>query len=123
MAQVGEVVAPSAQSGGSTRSGIMTIVDGQGRPIFNMSYDKNAGLQPTVLGKPVYFAADMPSVAANALAAIYGDIRSAYQVVDRAGIRVLRDPYSNKPYVVFYTTKRVGGAVVNFEAYAIQKLA
>ena len=74
-------------------------------------------------GWPVRFAADIPAIGANALAAIYGDIRKAYQVVDRLGIRVLRDPYTNKPYILFYTTKRVGGAVVNFEAYVIQKLA
>ena len=43
-------------------------------------------------------------------------MREAYQIVDRIGIRTLRDPYSNKPYVEFYTTKRVGGDVVNFEA-------
>ena len=46
-----------------------------------------------------------------------------YQIVDRLGIRVLRDPYSEKPFIQFYTTRRVGGAVVNFEAYLIQKLA
>lgn len=101
---------------------IMTLVDGQSRPIFNLAYDKNAGLEPTILGKPVRFAADMPAVAANALAAIYGDIKAAYQIVDRTGIRVLRDPYSEKPFIQFYTTRRVGGAVVNFEAYCIQKL-
>ena len=45
-----------------------------------------------------------------------GDMREAYQIVDRIGVRVLRDPYSNKPYVEFYSTKRTGGDVVNFEA-------
>jgi HK97 family phage major capsid protein len=106
----------------ASNANIMQIVDGQGRPIFNMSYDKNAGLQPTILGKEVYFANDIPLFAANALAAIYGDIRQAYQIVDRRGIMVLRDPYSNKPYVAFYTTKRVGGAVINFEAIKIQQI-
>lgn len=106
----------------SSNFNIMTIVDGQSRPIFNLAYDKNVGLEPTILGKPVRFAADIPSAAANALAAIYGDIREAYQIVDRMGIRVLRDPYSEKPFIQFYTTRRVGGAVKNFEAYVIQKL-
>jgi HK97 family phage major capsid protein len=101
---------------------LLTIVDGQSRPIFNLSYDKNAGLEPTILGKPVRFAADIPAVGANALAAIYGDVRKAYQIVDRNGIRVLRDPFTAKPHIYFYTTKRTGGAVVNFEAYVIQKL-
>lgn len=98
---------------------LLGIADGQGRPIFNMGYDKNSGLEPTILGKRVYFAADMPAVATNAAAMAYGDFRKAYQIVDRKGITVLRDPFTNKPFVRFYTTKRVGGAVVNFEAYVL----
>lgn len=106
----------------ATNASLLKIKDGESRPIFNMTFDKNAGLQPTIMGKPVYFAADMPSVASAALAAAYGDIRSAYQIVDRTGIRVLRDPYTDKPNIAFYTTKRVGGGLVNFEAIKLQKL-
>ena len=51
------------------------------------------------------------------------DMREAYQIVDRIGIRTLRDPYSTKPYVEFYTTKRVGGDVMNFDAFKIIKFA
>jgi HK97 family phage major capsid protein len=58
----------------------------------------------------------MPDPASNSLSVAVGDMREAYQIVDRIGIRTLRDPYSAKPYVEFYTTKRVGGDVVNFEA-------
>jgi HK97 family phage major capsid protein len=58
----------------------------------------------------------MPSPAASTLSIAVADWREAYQIVDRVGIRTLRDPYSSKPYVQFYTTKRVGGDVVNFEA-------
>lgn len=73
-----------------------------------------------LLGRPVYFAADLPSaVAATTDMLIYGDIRAAYQIVDKLGVRMLRDPYSAKPYVVFYTTKRVGGAVKNGEAVKV----
>lgn len=107
----------------ASNANLMQIKDGQGRPIFNMTYDKNMGLQPTLLGQPVYFAADVAAIASNALAMAYGDIRQAYQIVDRVGIRVLRDPYSNKPYISFYTTKRVGGAVVNCEAVKIGKIS
>lgn len=107
----------------ATNASLLKLVDGESRPIFNMVYDKNAGLQPTILGKSVYFAADMPSVGAGALAAAYGDFRAAYQIVDRAGIRVLRDPYTDKPNVAFYTTKRVGAGAVNFEAYKLQKIS
>ena len=61
--------------------------------------------------------------AANSLSIAYGDFRAGYQIVDRVGVRVLRDPFTAKPFVKFYTTKRVGGDVVNFEAIKLQKLA
>lgn len=102
---------------------LLKIKDLNGSPIFNMTYEKTAGVQSGILGKPLYFAADVPAVATNALAMIYGDIRAAYQIVDRVGLRVLRDAYTAKPYVKFYTTKRVGGAVVNFEAFKIGKIS
>jgi HK97 family phage major capsid protein len=53
----------------------------------------------------------------------FGDFRAGYTVVDRVGIRSLRDPYSNKPYVGFYVTKRVGGMVVNSEAIKVLKFS
>ena len=64
---------------------------------------------------------DMPALAANSLSLSFGDFRTAYQIVDRIGIRVLRDPFTSKPFVKFYTTKRVGGGVVNFEAIKFLK--
>lgn len=75
-----------------------------------------AGQPATVLGYPVASFEDMPAPAANSLSIAVADMREAYQIVDRLGVRVLRDPYSSKPYVQFYTVKRVGGDVVNFEA-------
>lgn len=102
---------------------VMKLKDGEGRPIFNPNYDKVAGLTTQVMGRPLYFAADIASISSASLSAIYGDIRRAYQIVDRIGFRVLRDPFTSKPHVLFYTTKRVGGAVVNFEAYKIQKMS
>jgi HK97 family phage major capsid protein len=77
----------------------------------------------TLLGRPIHTATDMPVAAADSLSVAYGDFGRAYQVVDRVGVRVLRDPFTAKPYVKFYTTKRVGGDVVNFEAIKLQKLA
>lgn len=88
-------------------------------PIFNMQYSQNTGLETTLLNRPLRFADDMPAVGASANAIAYGDFRAGYLVVDRIGIRVLRDPYSAKPYVEFYSTKRVGGDVVNAEAIKI----
>jgi len=62
-------------------------------------------------------------VAANSYSVAFGDFAKGYLIVDRAGISVLRDPYSAKPYVLFYTTKRVGGGVQNFDALKVLKFA
>lgn len=75
-----------------------------------------AGQPASLLGYPIASFEDMPNPATGSLSIAVGDMRAAYQIVDRVGIRTLRDPYSAKPYVEFYTTKRVGGDVVNFEA-------
>jgi HK97 family phage major capsid protein len=76
-----------------------------------------AGQPATLLGYPVAAFEDMPNPTTTGAKAIaVGDMRAAYQIVDRAGIRVLRDPFTAKPFVLFYTTKRTGGDVVNFEA-------
>jgi HK97 family phage major capsid protein len=82
-----------------------------------------AGQPATLLGYPVAPFEDMPSPATNSLSIAVGDMRAAYQIVDRMGIRTLRDPFSSKPNVEFYSIKRVGGDVVNFEAIKIIKLA
>lgn len=83
----------------------------------------SSGTSDTLLGAEVLQSADMPNVTNGALAIAFGDFSSAYQIVDRQGIRVLRDPFTEKPFVKFYTTKRVGGDVVNFEALKLMKLS
>ena len=83
----------------------------------------SVGQKASLMGFPVVEAEDMPVVAANAHAIAFGDFRRGYLVVDRTGVRVLRDPYSAKPYVLFYTTKRVGGGVQNFEAIKLVRFA
>ena len=80
-----------------------------------------AGAPETLLGHPITRAEDVATLAADSLSLWFGDFRQAYQIVDRTGIRTLRDPFTAKPYVVFYTTKRTGGAVVNFEALKAMK--
>lgn len=67
--------------------------------------------------------ADMPGVAAGSLSIAFGDFKRGYLSVDRQGVRVLRDPTSAKPYVLFYTTKRVGGGVQDFDAIKVLKFA
>jgi HK97 family phage major capsid protein len=80
------------------------------------------GVPPTLAGEPVVDMPGMPSVAAGNIAALYGDMVETYQVIDRIGIRVLRDPYTAKPFVLFYTTKRVGGGVKNPTAMRALKI-
>ena len=80
-----------------------------------------AGGEASLMGFPVTEAEDMPDIAANSLSLAFGDFRRGYLVVDRLGVRVLRDPYSAKPYVLFYTTKRVGGGVQDFDAIKLLK--
>jgi HK97 family phage major capsid protein len=76
-----------------------------------------------LLGKPVIFMDDMPAVAANALSVVYADFAQAYTILDRVGLQVLRDPYSNKGFITYYTTQRVGGDVTSFDAISIGKVA
>tara|TARA_Y100000385_G_scaffold289334_1_gene358479 strand:+ start:7926 stop:9149 length:1224 start_codon:yes stop_codon:yes gene_type:complete len=76
-----------------------------------------------LLGKPVIFMDDMPAVAANALSVVYADFSQAYTILDRVGLQVLRDPYTNKGFVTYYTTQRVGGDVTSFDAITIGKVA
>jgi HK97 family phage major capsid protein len=68
---------------------------------------------------PVIEAEDMPDIAAGSLSIVFGDFNRGYLVVDRAGVSVLRDPYPAKPYVLFYTTTRVGGGVHDFVKLSI----
>lgn len=77
----------------------------------------------TVLGYPVTEIEDMPNIGADTIPIAFGDFQRGYLIVDRAGVRVLRDPYSAKPYVLFYVTKRVGGAVQNFDAIKLLKFS
>ena len=82
----------------------------------------SAGTPDTLLGVPVMIAADMPVPAASSLSVAVGDFKRAYTIVDRVGIRTLRDPFTAKPFVRFYTTRRVGGKVVNTDAIKLLKL-
>ena len=75
----------------------------------------------TFMGFPLAESEAMPDVAVDSFALAFGDFTAGYLIVDRIGVRVLRDPYSAKPYVLFYTTKRVGGGVQNFEAIKLMK--
>lgn len=82
-----------------------------------------AGVPESIAGYPVTRAEDMPALATGSLSLAFGDFAQGYQIVDRLGVRTLRDPFTDKPYVKFYSIKRVGGAVVNFEAIKFLKFS
>jgi HK97 family phage major capsid protein len=77
----------------------------------------------TLLGAPVFVSNHLPALDKDSKSIILADFKAAYKIVDRIGIRVLRDPFTDKPFVKFYTTKRVGGDVVNSEAIKIMKMS
>ena len=104
-----------------TQSAIRKFKDTTGNYLWSPGLQ--AGAPPTLLGYPVAVDDNMPDIAANSLSIAFGDFRRGYLVVDRQGVRVLRDPYSAKPYVLFYTTKRVGGGVQDFDAIKLLKFA
>ncbi|HEX6956253.1 MAG TPA: phage major capsid protein [Agromyces sp.] len=99
---------------------IRKFKDSQGQYLWTQGFDKTPA---TILGYGYREAVDMPTIGAGAKAVIFGDFRRGYVVLDRQQVRVLRDPYTAKPFVEFYTTKRVGGKVVLPEALRTQTVA
>ena len=95
--------------------------DGEGNYLWQPNNEP--GEPARLMGYPVAEAEDMPDVASDSYSIAFGDFRRAYLIVDRVGVRVLRDPYSAKPYVLFYTTKRVGGGVQDYDAIKLLKFA
>jgi len=105
----------------ATQAVIRKMKDGDGNYLWQPA--AKAGDASTLMGFPVAESEDMPDMAADSYSVAFGDFRRGYLIVDRVGIRVLRDPYSSKPYVLFYTTKRVGGGVQDFDAIKLLKFA
>ena len=100
---------------------IRLFKDGQGRYLWQPAL--TVGQPDSLLGYPIVDGEDMPAIGSNAFPIAFGDFAETYQIVDRIGIRTLRDPFTNKPFVGFYTTKRVGGGAVNFESTKFLKMA
>ncbi len=105
----------------STLAEVRKLKDGNDNYIWQPDFQMKQG--GTLLGFNVVEAEDMPDITAGSLSIAFGDFSAGYQIVDRQGIRILRDSFTAKPYVKFYTTKRVGGDVVNFEAIKLMKFA
>ncbi|MBU1212965.1 MAG: phage major capsid protein [Alphaproteobacteria bacterium] len=103
----------------STQAEIRKMKDADGTYLWQPA--SRPGEPSTLMGFPVVESEDMPDIAADSHSVAFGDFRRGYLIVDRVGIRVLRDPYSSKPYVLFYTTKRVGGGIQDFEALKLLK--
>jgi len=82
-----------------------------------------AGQPDRLLGYGVTIDQFVPAVATNSLSLAFGDFKEAFTIVDRIGVRTLRDPYTAKPYIRFYSTKRCGAGAVNFEAVKFLKFA
>ncbi|MBD11756.1 phage major capsid protein [uncultured Roseovarius sp.] len=104
-----------------TAGTIRKMKDADGR--FLWSDGLAAGEPARLMGYPVLIAEDMPDIAAGANAIAFGDFHAGYTVAERPDLRVLRDPYSAKPHVLFYATKRVGGDVSDFKAIKLLKFA
>ena len=105
----------------ATMGTVRLMTDGQGNYLWQPTYV--AGQPSSLNGYPLTEVADMPDLAANALPIAFGDFKQGYTIYDRKGVTLLRDPYSAKPYVLFYTTKRVGGACVDPNAYFAMRIA
>lgn len=104
-----------------TQAAVRKLKDADGNYLW--SPGASAGAKATLLGFGLVEAEDMPDVGAAATPIAFGDFRRGYLVVDRTGVNVLRDPYSAKPYVLFYTTKRVGGGVQDYDAIKLLKFS
>ncbi len=100
---------------------IRKIKDADGNYIWQPA--TQPGAMPSLLNFPVVECEEMPDLSDGSLSIAFGDFNRGYLIVDRIGVRVLRDPFSAKPYVLFYTTKRVGGGVQDFNAVKFLKFA
>ena len=105
----------------ATEAIVRKMKDGAGRYLWEPS--DQPGTPATLMGFPVIESEDMPDMTAGSNAIAFGVFQRGYLVVDRTGISVLRDPFSAKPYVLFYTTKRVGGGVQDFDAIKLLKFS
>ncbi len=104
-----------------TAGAVRKMKDADGRFMWGDSLQ--AGEPARLMGYPVLVCEDMPDVDADAYPIAFGDFRAGYTVAERPDLRILRDPFSAKPHVLFYATKRVGGDVTDFAAIKLLKVA
>jgi HK97 family phage major capsid protein len=103
----------------TTQAAVRKLKDEDGNYIWQPA--ASAGGAATLMNFPIAESEDMPDIDTDSFPIAFGDFKRGYLIVDRIGVRVLRDPYSAKPFVLFYTTKRVGGGIQDFDAIKLLK--
>lgn len=120
-------VKPSLLKGSSwvmnraTLAEVRKFKDASGRYLWQPALSENE--PATLMGYPIAISEEMPNIGVGSLSVAFGNFKQGYMIADRDTMRMLRDPYTAKPYVKFYTTKRVGGGVVNFDAIKLVEFA
>jgi HK97 family phage major capsid protein len=102
-----------------TQGALRKLKDADGNYLWQPA--ASADGHASFMGFPLVETEDMPNIAANSFSIAFGDFKRGYLIVDRQGVSVLRDPFSAKPYVLFYTTKRVGGGIADYDAIKLLK--
>jgi HK97 family phage major capsid protein len=105
----------------TTAAATAVLQDGDGAYLLGSMLNSDGSIVRTIQGRPVELADDMPAMGANSYSIAVGDFEAGYTIVDGKAVTILRDPYSAKPYVLFYTTKRVGGGLVEADAIKLIK--
>lgn len=103
----------------ATVSSVMKLRDADGRPLWHTNLRE--GQPDMLMGYPISELEDMDDIGADSYSIAFGNFQRGYLIVDRIGTRVLRDPFSSKPYVQFYTTKRTGGGAAHYDALKFLK--
>ena len=109
------------RSNSKTAGAVRKMKDADGR--FLWSDGLAAGEPARLMGYPVLISEDMPDIDGDATAIAFGDFNAGYTIAERPDLRILRDPFSAKPHVLFYATKRVGGDVSDFAAIKLLKFS
>ncbi|AEQ50799.1 phage major capsid protein [Pelagibacterium halotolerans] len=102
-----------------TQGAVRKLKDAEGNYLWQPAASPDG--RASLMGFSLVEAEDMPDIGVDSLSVAFGDFRRGYLIVDRQGVNILRDPYSAKPYVLFYTTKRVGGGISDFDAIKLLK--
>ena len=117
----GSISSPARRRNSATSARIRKLKTADGACLWQPGLV--AGQPDTLLGYPVVEAEDMPDIAADSLSIAFGNFQAGYLIAERTETQILRDPYTHKPFVHFYATKRVGGQVSNSEAIKLMKFS